>query len=35
VFVAVVSGIRAATAEESNTIITNWIQVGLIVFAIV
>jgi magnesium-transporting ATPase (P-type) len=35
VFVAVVSGIRAATAEESNTIITNWIQVGLIVFVIV
>jgi len=34
VFVAIVSGIRAATAEETQNKITNWIQVGLIVFVI-
>jgi len=34
VFVAVVSAIRAATAEETQNIITNWIQVGLIAFVI-
>jgi Ca2+-transporting ATPase len=34
VFVAVVSAIRAATAEENQNIVTNWIQVGLIVFVI-
>jgi magnesium-transporting ATPase (P-type) len=34
VFVALVSGIRAATAKDSNTIITNWIQVALIIFVI-
>jgi len=34
VFVAVVSAVRAATAEETQNIITNWIQVGLIVFVI-
>lgn len=34
VFVAVVSAIRAATATDPDTILTNWIQVGLIVFVI-
>ena len=34
VFVAVVSAIRAATATDGDTILTNWIQVGLIVFVI-
>lgn len=34
VFVAIVSAVRAATAEETDNIITNWIQVGLIVFVI-
>jgi magnesium-transporting ATPase (P-type) len=34
VFVAIVSGIRAATADDSTTIVTNWIQVGLIIFVI-
>lgn len=34
VFVAIVSAIRAATAAETDTIISNWIQVGLIVFVI-
>lgn len=34
VFVAIVSAIRAATAEETQNKITNWIQVGLIVFVI-
>eukprot|EP00977_Amphora_coffeiformis_P028365 scaffold34938_cov261-Amphora_coffeaeformis.AAC.4 len=34
VFVAIVSAVRAATAAETNTIISNWIQVGLIVFVI-
>jgi len=34
-FVAAVSAVRAATADESNVILTNWIQVGLIVFVIV
>lgn len=34
VFVAVVSAIRAATATDSDTILTNWIQVGLITFVI-
>lgn len=34
VFVAVVSAIRAGTASDSNVILTNWIQVGLIVFVI-
>ena len=34
VFVAVVSAIRAATATDSDTILTNWIQVGLILFVI-
>jgi magnesium-transporting ATPase (P-type) len=30
VFVAIVSAIRAATAKETQNIITNWIQVGLV-----
>jgi magnesium-transporting ATPase (P-type) len=30
VFVAIVSLIRAATAKETNIVVTNWIQVGLI-----
>ncbi|CAB9528779.1 Sodium/potassium-transporting ATPase subunit alpha [Seminavis robusta] len=34
VFVAVVSAIRAATATDGDTILTNWIQVGLILFVI-
>jgi len=34
VFVAIVSAIRAATAKDTQNIITNWIQVGLIVFVI-
>jgi Ca2+-transporting ATPase len=34
VFVAVVSAIRAATADESTVIVTNTIQVGLILFVI-
>jgi len=34
VFVAIVSAVRAATAKETNTIITNWIEVGLIAFVI-
>ena len=34
VFVAVVSAIRAATAETSEDVVTNTIQVGLIVFVI-
>lgn len=34
VFVAVVSAIRAATATDGDTILTNWIQVGLITFVI-
>lgn len=34
VFVAIVSAVRAATATETENIITNWIQVGLIVFVI-
>jgi len=34
VFVAVVSAIRAITANDSDTIITNWIQVGLILTVI-
>ena len=34
VFVAVVSAIRAATADDTDTIITNSIQVGLILFVI-
>jgi len=34
VFVAVVSAVRAATATDSDTILTNWIQVGLITFVI-
>ena len=34
VFVAVVSAIRAATATDPDTILTNWIQVGLILFVI-
>jgi len=31
VFVAVVSAIRAITADNSDDIVTNWIQVGIIV----
>jgi Ca2+-transporting ATPase len=34
VFVAIVSAIRAATADISEDVITNTIQVGLIVFVI-
>lgn len=34
VFVAIVSVIRAVTADQSQVILTNWIQVGLIVFVI-
>ncbi len=34
VFVAIVSLIRAATAKETNIVVTNWIQVGLIVMVI-
>jgi len=34
VFVAIVSAIRAATAADTQNKITNWIQVGLIVFVI-
>jgi Ca2+-transporting ATPase len=34
IFVAVVSAIRALTSDDSDTILTNWIQVGLIVFVI-
>ena len=34
VFVAVVSAIRAATADTSEDVVTNTIQVGLIVFVI-
>jgi magnesium-transporting ATPase (P-type) len=34
VFVAVVSAIRAATADISEDVVTNTIQVGLIVFVI-
>lgn len=34
VFVAVVSAIRAATADVSEDVVTNTIQVGLIVFVI-
>lgn len=34
VFVAVISAIRAATAKQSQNILSNWIQVGLIVFVI-
>jgi len=34
VFVAVISAVRAATAENSQVILTNWIQVGLILFVI-
>lgn len=33
-FVAIVSAIRAATADNSQVILTNWIQVGLILFVI-
>ena len=34
VFVAVVSAIRAATADVGEDVVTNTIQVGLIVFVI-
>lgn len=34
VFVAVVSAIRAATAEDTDTLTTNWIQVGIILAVI-
>jgi magnesium-transporting ATPase (P-type) len=34
VFVAAVSAVRAATADDTTTIVTNWIQVGLIIFVI-
>lgn len=34
VFVAVVSAVRAATADTSENVVTNTIQVGLIVFVI-
>ena len=34
VFVAVVSAIRALTADIAEDKVTNWIQVGLIVFVI-
>lgn len=34
VFVAAVSAVRAATSDDPNTILTNWIQVGLILFVI-
>lgn len=34
VFVAIVSAIRAATADEGQVQLTNWIQVGLILFVI-
>ena len=34
VFVAVVSAIRAATAEDADTMTTNWIQVGIILAVI-
>jgi Ca2+-transporting ATPase len=34
VFVAIVSLVRAATAKETNTVVTNWIQVGLIILVI-
>lgn len=34
VFVAVVSAIRALTTDDSDVILTNWIQVGLITFVI-
>jgi magnesium-transporting ATPase (P-type) len=34
VFVTIVSLIRAATAKETNIVVTNWIQVGLIVLVI-
>jgi len=34
VFVAIVSAVRAATAKDAQNIVTNWIQVGLIVFVI-
>lgn len=33
-FVAAVSALRAATSELAETVLTNWIQVGLIVFVI-
>ena len=33
-FVAAVSAVRAATASDGQVILTNWIQVGLIVFVI-
>ena len=33
-FVAIVSAVRAATASDNDTILTNAIQVGLIVFVI-
>ena len=34
VFVALVSAVRAATVDESEAVVTNTIQVGLIVFVI-
>jgi magnesium-transporting ATPase (P-type) len=34
VFVAIVSGVRAATSNVHQTILTNWIQVGLIILVI-
>jgi Ca2+-transporting ATPase len=34
VFVAIVSLIRAVTTDVANTVVTNWIQVGLIVMVI-
>jgi hypothetical protein len=35
VFVAAVSAVRAATADKSEDVLTNSIQVGLIIFVIV
>ncbi|CAB9523652.1 Sodium/potassium-transporting ATPase subunit alpha [Seminavis robusta] len=33
-FVAVVSAIRAATSNDKDVVLTNWIQVGLIIFVV-